>query len=122
MYNVYCIMCIVCSSGAFLVFKRETDESFPLISRSKSKSLTDETHPSWLSQINRQMFTKTNTNETLPEAQRTQGIESILSKSLNKNSLKLISVKLLELVANLATRWRHLHWLPILPPDAPLAY
>ena len=31
-------------------------------------------------------------------------------------------MKLLELVANLATRWRHLHWLPILPPDAPLAY
>ena len=31
-------------------------------------------------------------------------------------------MKLLELAANLATRWRHLHWLPILPPDAPLAY
>ena len=45
-----------------------------------------------------------------------------LSKSFNLNTLKLISVKLLELVANLATRWRHLHWLPILPPDASLAY
>jgi len=38
-----------------------------------------------------------------------------LSKSFNKNSLKLISVELPYLVANLATRWRHLHWL-LWPP------
>ena len=31
-------------------------------------------------------------------------------------------MKFLELVANLATRRRHLHWLPIWPPDAQLAY
>ena len=44
--------------------------------------------------------------ETLPEAQRIHGIESIFwSKSFSWNSSKLISVVLFELVAGLATRW-----------------
>ena len=51
-------------------------------------------------------------NKTLPEAQRTQGIDSITWIILSANS-KLISVVLLELVISLATRWQHLitYWL-----------
>ena len=50
--------------------------------------------------------------KTLPEAQRTQGIDSITWIILSANS-KLISVVLLELVISLATRWQHLitYWL-----------
>ena len=44
--------------------------------------------------------------ETLPEAQRTQGIDSISWVNL---SARIVQVALLELVANFVTRWRHLN-------------
>ena len=49
--------------------------------------------------------------ETLPEAQRTQGIASKLELSLQ------LMVAPLALVPNLATRWRHLHELKNWPQD-----
>ena len=49
--------------------------------------------------------------QTLPEAQRTQGIASKLELSLQ------LMVAPLALVPNLATRWRHLHELTNWPQD-----
>ena len=68
--------------------------------------------------------TKQILDKTLPEAQRTQGIESItwvnLSTRIVSNWFQWNFLNWLQIC--LATRWHHLHWLPILPPDAPLAY
>ena len=64
-------------------------------------------------------------NKTLPEAQRTQGIDFltwVLSPANKKNAICIGSkfghqVAPLALFANLTTRWRHLHELQIWPPD-----
>ena len=63
--------------------------------------------------------------QTLPEAQRTQGIASltwVISPANKKNATCIGSkfghqVAPLASVTNLATRWRHLHYLQIWPPD-----
>ena len=64
--------------------------------------------------------------KTLPEAQRTQGIDSLTwaISSAKKNAICIGSkfgqlyVVPLVLVQNLANRWRHLHYLLIWPPHS----